>query len=90
MKLFVGNLSWNIDDNRLRSLFAAHGEVTEARIVHDRETQRSRGFGFVTFANPQDAETAMANLNGKEVDGRTIKVNEAMERQPRERYNNRW
>ena len=89
MKLFVGNLSWGIDDNRLWNLFSTHGEVTEARIILDRETQRSRGFGFVTFANSQDAQNAMDQMNGKEVDGLVIKVNEAMERQPRERAS-RW
>ncbi|MCB1051013.1 MAG: RNA-binding protein [Acidobacteria bacterium] len=89
MKLFVGNLSWGIDDNRLWDMFSAHGELKEARIVLDRETQRSRGFGFVTYANSDDAQNAIQKMNSKEVDGRAIKVNEAMERQPRER-SNRW
>ena len=89
MKLFVGNLSWGIDDNPVWDMFSVHGEVTEARIVLDRETQRSRGFGFVTYADSKNANTAIEKMNSKEVDGRAIKVNEAMERQPRER-SNRW
>lgn len=76
-KLFVGSLSWNTDDHGLREAFAVHGEVTEATVIADRDTGRSRGFGFVTFAEDEAADTALAALNGTELDGRTIKVDVA-------------
>jgi RNA recognition motif-containing protein len=76
-KLFVGGLSWGTTDDRLKEAFARFGEVTEAKIITDRETGRSRGFGFVTYAEPAAAETAIKELDGKELDGRTIRVNEA-------------
>lgn len=79
-KLFVGGLSWNTDDAGLRVAFQEFGEVTEAKVITDRETGRSRGFGFVTFANPQDAQDAQRELDGTALDGRTIAVNEARER----------
>lgn len=81
MKLFVGNLSWNTDDETLRMAFAAHGEVEDARVITDRETGRSRGFGFVTFSNSDDANAAIEALDGAELDGRPIKVNQARERE---------
>ena len=76
-KLFVGNLSWNLGQEELQEIFAEFGEVEEAVIINDRETGRSRGFAFVTFANDEDAAKAIAELDGKEVDGRDIVVNEA-------------
>ena len=76
-KLFVGSLSWNTDDRGLREAFAPHGEITEATVVADRDTGRSRGFGFVTFADDAAADKAVAALNGTELDGRTIKVDVA-------------
>lgn len=79
-KLFVGSLSWNTDDSALREAFAAHGEVTDAVVISDRDTGRSRGFGFVTFADDEAAEKAIAALNNTELDGRTIKVDAAQER----------
>jgi len=79
-KLFVGGLSWNTDDTRLRETFAQHGEVTEAKVITDRDSGRSRGFGFVTFADDDAAEKAIAALNQSELDGRSIKVNVAQER----------
>lgn len=79
-KLYVGGLSWNSTDASLASAFAEHGEVTEARIVNDRETGRSRGFGFVTYVRAEDAQRAILAMNGTDLDGRTIKVNEAVER----------
>lgn len=82
-KLFVGGLSWGTDDEGLRRAFERYGEIQEAKVISDRETGRSRGFGFVTFANDNDAMTALSEMDGKEVDGRTIKVNEAQERAPR-------
>jgi RNA recognition motif-containing protein len=80
-KLFVGSLSWNTTDEGLRRAFERFGEVLEAKVIKDRETDRSRGFGFVSFANPKDAMEAMQGMDGQELDGRTIKVNEAQERE---------
>jgi len=85
-KLFVGGLSWGTDNDSLLAKFEQYGTVTEAKVIFDRETDRSRGFGFVTYSSDQDADDAMHGLDGKEFDGRTIKVNEAQERQPRARY----
>ncbi len=79
-KLFVGGLSWDTTDDGLRSAFEAFGEVREAKVITDRETGRSRGFGFVTYSNSGDAGNAMSELNGTELDGRTIKVDEAQGR----------
>ena len=79
-KLFVGSLSWNTDDSGLREAFAQHGEVTEATVITDRYSGRSRGFGFVTFENDEDADKAIEALNDSELDGRTIKVDVAQER----------
>jgi RNA recognition motif-containing protein len=78
-KLFVGGLSWGTSEEGLREAFAAFGEVTEAKIIMDRDTGRSRGFGFVTFANPDEAENALQQLNGTNLDGRTIRVDNAQE-----------
>jgi len=80
-KLFVGSLSWNTTDEGLRRAFEKFGEVLEAKVIKDRDTDRSRGFGFVSFANPKDAMDAMQGMDGQELDGRTIKVNEAQERE---------
>ena len=79
-KLFVGGLSWDTTDDGLRSAFEAFGEVREAKVITDRETGRSRGFGFVTYANPGDATNAIAEMNGTVLDGRNIKVDEAEQR----------
>ncbi len=79
-KLFVGGLSWNTNDDGLRQAFDRFGDIDEAKVIMDRETGRSRGFGFVTFNNPEAARSAMAEMNGQTVDGRAIKVNEAEER----------
>ncbi|MEZ0312057.1 MAG: RNA recognition motif domain-containing protein [Myxococcota bacterium] len=76
-KLFVGGLSWDTNDDTLRSAFERFGAVSEAKVIQDRDTGRSRGFGFVTFGSPDDARKAMSEMNGAELDGRTIKVNEA-------------
>src|SRR4051812_14968596 len=77
MKLYVGNLSFNTSNQDLNELFGAIGQVESSNIIEDRETGRSRGFGFVEMANQADGEKAIAELNGKEVDGRQLKVNEA-------------
>jgi len=82
-KLFVGGLAWATDDNGLRQAFESFGEVTDAKVIQDRETGRSRGFGFVTFQNESDASSALESMNGNELDGRTINVNVARERTPR-------
>jgi RNA recognition motif-containing protein len=79
-KLFVGGLSWGTNDEGLRQAFAKFGQISEAKVITDRETGRSRGFGFITFSSDSDAISAMQEMDGKELDGRTIKVNEAQER----------
>lgn len=80
-KLFVGGLSWDTDDQGLRSAFEPFGEVREAKVINDRETQRSRGFGFVTFADTQSANEAIQAMNGATLDGRTLRVDAAQEQQ---------
>ncbi|HWC52627.1 MAG TPA: RNA-binding protein [Chitinophagaceae bacterium] len=77
MNIYVGNLSWNLKDQDLSNLFAPYGEVASAKIVTDKFTQRSKGFGFVEMANDAEAQAAIAALNGTEVDGRNIVVNES-------------
>jgi len=79
-KLFVGGLSWGTNDDTLREAFSRFGSISEARVIMDRETGRSRGFGFITFDDDNDAVNAMNEMNGKEIDGRSIKVNEAQEK----------
>ena len=79
-KLYVGNLPFNTTDDDLRSLFEPHGGVDSARVITDRETGRSRGFGFVEMQDAQAAETAMRALDGNEHGGRNLRVNEAQER----------
>ncbi len=79
-KLFVGSLPWSIDDATLQQTFEAHGTVISAKIVKDRETGRSRGFGFVEMENPTDAKNAIEALNESELNGRNIVVNEAKPR----------
>jgi len=83
MKIYVGSLSWNTNEDGLRQAFESFGEIEFARLITDRETGRSRGFGFVTFKEREDALNAIAEMDGKELDGRTIRVNEAREREPR-------
>jgi cold-inducible RNA-binding protein len=82
MRLFAGNLPWSIDDDELRNLFSAYGEIADCKIIMDRETGRSRGFGFVEM-DESAAQAAIEALNGTEIDGRNIKVNEAEERRDR-------
>lgn len=83
MKIFIGNLAWSTDEQTLREHFEQFGEVTQLRLITDRDTGRSRGFAFATYANRDDAIKAMEAMNGKELDGRPLNVNEARERQPR-------
>lgn len=82
MKLYVGNLSFNTTDEQLRALFEPFG-VTSAQLVMDRETGRPRGFGFVEVADSAKGNAAIAAINGKQVDGRELTVNEAKPREPR-------
>ena len=82
-RLFVGSLSWNTNDQGLRAAFERFGTVDDAKVIEDRETGRSRGFGFVTFSEESAAQTAIDEMNGAELDGRTLVVNEAQERAPR-------
>ena len=86
-KLFVGGLAWATRDDGLREAFEAYGDVEEAVVIMDRDTNRSRGFGFVTFADAASAEAAENAMNGEELDGRRLRVNKAEDR-PR-RNNNR-
>jgi RNA recognition motif-containing protein len=82
-KLYVGGLSWGTTDESLRRAFERFGEVTEAKVIMDRDTGRSRGFGFVTFAGDDHAMAAVGEMDGASLDGRNIKVSEAQDRGPR-------
>lgn len=77
MKLYVGNLSYNTTQDTLYAEFGAHGQVEEVAVITDRETGRPRGFAFVTMKNDQEARAAIESINGAEIDGRTVTVNEA-------------
>ena len=79
-KLFVGNLSYNTTENDLQEAFAAHGTVVEANLMMDRMSGRSRGFAFVTMSTPEEAQKAIQAMNGKELKGRAMNVNEARPR----------
>lgn len=81
VKLFVGGLSWDTDTEGLRTAFAEYGNISDAVVVQDRETGRSRGFGFVTFDNDEEAKKAMDAMNGATLDGRTIRCDQAVERE---------
>src|SRR3989440_7117774 len=76
-KLYVGNLPYGVTDTTLAQLFEAHGNVTSAQVIMDRDTGRSKGFGFVEMANDDEAQAAITALNGQQVDGRALTVNEA-------------
>src|SRR5207248_7831804 len=82
-KLYVGNLAYGVTDSDLSKMFEAHGTVESAQVIMDRETGRSKGFGFVEMKTDQEAQAASAALNGKEVDGRALTVNEAKPRTER-------
>lgn len=82
-KLYVGNLSFNVSDNELRDLFGPFGGVDSAQVITDRDTGRSKGFGFVEMSSSGEAEAAIAALDGKEHDGRALKVNEARPKENR-------
>ena len=89
MKLFVGSLSWDTTDQSLREAFERFGEVVEAKVITERDSGRSRGFGFVTFADDEAGRNAISEMDGAELDGRTIRVDEARERKPRDSRSDR-
>jgi RNA recognition motif-containing protein len=85
MNIYVGNLSYGMTEDEVREAFGAFGEVSSVKILMDRETGRSRGFGFVEMPNQHEAETAIAQLNGKDVGGRALRINEARPREQQQR-----
>ncbi|MES1923925.1 RNA-binding protein [Salinisphaera sp. T31B1] len=85
MNIYVGNLSWNTDDDELRGAFESFGEVSSAKVIMDRETGRSRGFGFVEMPDDSAAKQAIDGMNNKDLGGRTLRVNEARPRDDRPR-----
>jgi RNA recognition motif-containing protein len=88
-RLYVGNLAWAVTDQDLRDLFSEAGEVETAQVIVDRETNRSRGFGFVEMATSETADAAIKKFNGKDLKGRAIRVNEAQARSGGERGGDR-
>jgi RNA recognition motif-containing protein len=82
-KLYVGNLTYGVTDATLATMFEPHGSVQSAQVIMDRDTGRSKGFGFVEMGSDQEAQAAIAAMNGKEVDGRSLTVNEAKPREDR-------
>ena len=82
MKIYVGNLPFSVDDEKLREIFGEFGEISEATVIKDKFSGRSKGFGFVTFASKEGAEKAIAEMNDKAVEGRNLKVNEAKPMDP--------
>jgi RNA recognition motif-containing protein len=87
-KLFIGSLAWTTTDDSLRDFFATAGTVASANVIVDRDTNRSKGFGFVEMSTDEEAKAAIDQLNGKELDGRAIVVNEARPREERPRPSN--
>ncbi len=83
MRLYVGNLSYNIDNQQLEEMFAEFGQVKSAQVIMDRDTNRSKGFGFVEMVDGNEARAAIDGLNEKEIDGRSLTVNEARPREER-------
>tara|TARA_Y100000310_G_scaffold345413_1_gene464689 strand:- start:863 stop:1138 length:276 start_codon:yes stop_codon:yes gene_type:complete len=83
-KIYVGNLPFSVDDNGLKDAFSSYGEISEAVVIKDKYSGRSKGFGFVTFADEESAKKAVSEMNGKELDGREIKVSEARPMESRE------
>ena len=82
-RLYVGNLSYSVDSSELEQMFGQHGQVTSAEVISDRDTGRSKGFGFVEMSNDDEAQAAIAALNGQQHGGRTLTVNEAKPREER-------
>jgi RNA recognition motif-containing protein len=87
MRIFVGNLAYSVTGDELEAAFSTHGAVETATVITDRETGRSRGFGFVEMPSDSEAETAIRSVNGQEINGRAVTVNEA---RPREDRGPRW
>jgi RNA recognition motif-containing protein len=85
MNIYVGNLSYGMSEDELRDAFGAFGAVSSVKILMDRETGRSRGFGFVEMPNQSEAEAAIAQLNGKDLGGRALRINEARPREQQRR-----
>lgn len=83
MNIYVGNLAYEVTDEDLNEAFSPFGEVTSARVIRDRFTDRSRGFGFVEMSNDTEAQTAIDDVNGKEIKGRAVTVNQARPREDR-------
>jgi len=83
-KIFVGNLAWVVDDNKLREAFSEFGEISEAVVIRDRFTKRSKGFGFVDFSEDGASQKAVEAMNGKQLEGRELKVSEAKPMESRE------
>ena len=83
LRIYVGNLAYETDEQELRRAFEVHGEVQEVSVVRDRDTGRSRGFGFVEMPTSEEAQSAISEINGKDLGGRTLTVNEARARQER-------
>jgi len=77
MKVYVGNLPFTVDSEKLKDIFSSYGEIEEATVISDKFSGRSKGFGFVTFSNDENAKKAISEMNEKEVEGRQLKVNEA-------------
>ena len=92
MKVYVGNLPFSVDDEKLKELFSSYGEIEEVSVIKDKFSGRSKGFGFVTFKNDDEAKKAIEEMNDKEVEGRALKINEAKPldpdapRKPRRNY----
>jgi len=85
-KLFIGSLAWATNDDSLKDFFSQAGTVVSANVIVDRDTNRSKGFGFVEMSSDEEAKKAVEELNGKDLDGRAIVVNEARPREERPRY----
>ncbi len=90
MNIYIGNLSYQMTDEDLEKLFRTFGEVSDSKIIMDRETRRSKGFGFVEMPNQEEGEEAIRQLDGKDVDGRNIKVNVAKPKEDRPRRTQRY
>ena len=88
MNIYVGNLSYGVSDDQLREVFEAYGTVSSAKVISDKYTGRSKGFGFVEMDDDNEAKSAIEDLDGAEIDGRAVKVNEARPREERPRRDN--